>query len=364
MMKTVKKVMIMAGGTGGHIMPGLALAKHFQNQGIEIAWLGTEQGIEKKLVAGKEIRFFSIDIQGVRGKGIFRKLMMPWILLKSIFQARRQIKRFQPDFILGMGGYVAAPGGIASWLANIPLYIHEQNQIAGLTNKLLSKLAKHIFQSFPNTFPASYKVITSGNPIRQEIAGIPSPEIRYQTREDKTVLHILVLGGSLGAQVLNEIVPQALIRLQQHRSILVKHQTGIKSQQTVNSIYQQENINAEVENFIDNIAQAYTWADIVISRAGASTVAEIAAAGVSSVLIPYPYAVDDHQTANAVYLANQEAAKIIQQKVLTADRLLQCLLTISQDRQYLLRMAQQARAQAQLSAVQTIAKFCLGERSA
>ena len=360
MIKAVERVMIMAGGTGGHIMPGLALAAYFQRQGIKVAWLGTERGLEKKLTAGNDIAFFPIDIRGVRGNGVLRKLYTPWILFKSVIQAYKQIKIFQPHIIVGMGGYVAAPGGVASWLVNIPLYIHEQNQIAGLTNKLLAKIAKNVFQSFPNTFPENNKIITSGNPIREEIAHLPAPDIRYQAREHKMGLHILVLGGSLGAQALNDMVPQALVALQQHQPIRVKHQTGEKSQEAVSNVYQQKNIHAEVEAFIADMAQAYAWADMVISRAGATTVAEIAAAGVASVLIPYPYAVDNHQMANARYLADQHAAKIIQQKVLTVDKLLQCLLAISRDRHTLLRMAQQARSQAQLNATQRIAECCLG----
>jgi UDP-N-acetylglucosamine--N-acetylmuramyl-(pentapeptide) pyrophosphoryl-undecaprenol N-acetylglucosamine transferase len=326
-MAKLQKVLIMAGGTGGHIFPGLAVAKLLREKEIEVQWLGTEKGLEARLVPEAGFQLHFITIAGLRGKGLKTLLFAPFNLVRAILQARKIIKKIKPDVVIGMGGFVSGPGGIASWLLRRPLIIHEQNAKAGLTNKYLAKIASKVLEGFPDTFIQRRKIITTGNPVRTEIALIPSPESR--SKEPNKPLHLLALGGSLGAAAINELLPRALAKLSVNERPLVYHQTGEKHAETTQHAYQAAGVEAVVTPFIANMGEAYTWADIVLCRAGASTIAELCAAGLASILIPYPYAVDDHQTANANYLVKHNAAVLIQQAVLTEETLVNVLNELS-----------------------------------
>ncbi|MBY0544248.1 MAG: UDP-N-acetylglucosamine--N-acetylmuramyl-(pentapeptide) pyrophosphoryl-undecaprenol N-acetylglucosamine transferase [Gammaproteobacteria bacterium] len=330
----MKKIMIAAGGTGGHIFPGLAVAKIFLDQGDAVVWVGTKKGLETRLVPEQGIRLLTISMQGLRGKGIARLIKAPLLMLRAVHEARCLIKQESPDLILGMGGYVSAPVGVAARLCGVPLVIHEQNAIAGLSNKLLSRLAYRICVSFPNTFPASDKIILSGNPVRGAIA-----EVKKEA-SNNSVLNVLVLGGSLGAKPINQVIPDLLIRA--NGMLNVWHQTGVEDFESVKAAYGKicggvitplplgergwgEGGTAmlyKVEPFISDMASAYAWADIIICRAGATTVAELAILGLSAILIPLPHAVDDHQTANARHLVRQGSAVILPQSELSSERLL------------------------------------------
>lgn len=358
-MTTPKKVLIMAGGTGGHIMPGLAVAEALMARGVECAWLGRTSGMEADLVSTQStIRYYPITTQALRGKSWSRKLKMPWVFLSALKQCFRVLNDFQPDVVCGFGGYVSAPGGVAAWLRRIPLVVHEQNKIAGMTNRILSKLARHVCESFPETFAAHSKIICTGNPVRAAIQQIAAPEQRFALRE-RSPLRIAVLGGSQGAKALNQTVPEGLAEFAKSSAITVRHQTGSAMQAAVQQRYADLGIPAHVESFITDMAEFYASADIVIARSGATTVAELAAAGVPSVLIPYPYAVDDHQTANANALVNNGAAHILPQTKLTATELSAVLQSITTE-QILLKMAVAARAAHHVNAATQVSDILLG----
>lgn len=353
----LKRVLIMAGGTGGHVFPALAAAKAFQDKGAEVKWLGTKAGIESRIVPDSGIEICYLNVAGVRGQGIKRLLLAPFKIAKAVLQVLMLIRQFKPDLVLGMGGFVTGPGGIGAWLSRTPLCIHEQNAIAGFTNKVLARFATKVFEAFPNTFPElGHKVITTGNPVRSEIVAIDAPEKRFLDR--KGPIHVLVLGGSQGAVALNEIVPEAFAQMNAKDAFIIRHQAGGKNQQAAHERYEQLDVAATVEPFIENMQEAYAWADLVICRSGALTVAELAAAGVASVLIPYPYAVDDHQTKNGEYLANQGAAILIQQKDLQASKLKQVLIEKLSDREDLLKMANAARGLALVQATDKVITGC------
>ncbi len=312
----MKKIMIAAAGTGGHIFPGLAVAELLLKDGDEVIWIGTEQGLENKLVPQHGIKLLTIPMQGLRGKGIQRKLIAPYVLSQAIFAAYRLIREQKPDLILGMGGYVSAPVGIAAKLCGVPLIIHEQNAIAGMANKLLAKIAQRICESFPKTFPAAKKVILTGNPVRASITAIKSRHLLPILNSGQP-LHLLVLGGSLGARAINDVIPDLL-----SRELEIWHQTGSKDFEVVKAQYAKKGISPyKLVQFIDDMGLAYSWADIVVCRAGATTIAELATIGLSAILIPLPTAVDDHQTANARYLVAQGTAVILPQNELSSDRL-------------------------------------------
>ncbi len=325
---TLKRVLIMAGGTGGHIFPGLAVAKYLRDQGVDVQWLGTPQGLEAKLIPEANIPLHFISISGLRGKSIKTLLSAPVKLCMAIFQAKRILKTLQPDVVLGMGGFVSGPGGIASWLLGYPLVIHEQNAKAGFTNKVLSHFSDKILQGFPSAFPSSKKVVLTGNPVRVEIENITPPAQRFQRTEKHC--RLLIIGGSLGAQAFNEILPHALALMNVNERPEVMHQTGEKHWQAARKVYEAVNIQVDLVPFIKDMAAAYAWADIVLCRAGALTVAELCAAGVGAIFIPYPYAVDDHQTANAEYMVQHQAALCLQQKDLTAAQLAAIVSRFSQ----------------------------------
>lgn len=348
-----RPILIMAGGTGGHIMPGLAVARQLQAKGARIEWLGSRGGLEQKLVATAQIPLHTIAISGVRGKGVAGLLLAPFRLIKAIYQAYRLLKTLKPQVVIGFGGFVSAPGGVAAWLLRYPLVIQEQNAVAGWANRLLSRLAKRVFQAFPQTFPQTVHPITCGNPIRETILGLPTPWERYSKRTD--TLRVLVMGGSQGAHIFNTLLPEALALLQPEQRPQVCHATGHGHQSETQSAYQQHGITGvELVEFINDMASAYAWADLVICRSGALTVSELAVAGVASLLIPYPYAVDDHQTKNAQWLVDAQAATVLPQSQLTAASLAHALQTLGH-RQTLLEMAEAAYRQAKRQATQTIA---------
>ncbi|MCG6937648.1 MAG: undecaprenyldiphospho-muramoylpentapeptide beta-N-acetylglucosaminyltransferase [Gammaproteobacteria bacterium] len=354
----VRPVLIMAGGTGGHVFPALAVADELRLRGIPVVWLGTKTGIESRLVpqAGYPIEWLSIS--GLRGKNARTMLLAPVRLLTACWQALVVLRRRKPGVVLGMGGFVSGPGGLMAWLLHKPLLVHEQNAIPGLTNKILSRLATVVLQAFPGVFK---KAITTGNPVRKSICEIEKPETRFMRTRNRGNgrLHLLVIGGSLGAVKLNEIIPQALAKIAGSQRPEVIHQTGVKNIETARSLYKDAGVEAKVEAFIDDMPAVYRWADLVICRAGAMTVFELAAAGVASILVPYPHAVDDHQTCNAYYLERAGAAVIKQQRDLTADWLVEVINDFSVNRNKLLDMAVAARKLAIPDSARNIVDACL-----
>lgn len=352
-----QRILMMAGGTGGHVFPALAVAAAMQSAGYAIAWLGNPEGIEANYAKQNNYQFFPLNISGLRGKGIKAKLLAPWKVLNAVRQASKIIREYQPDLVIGMGGYVSGPGGLASWLLRKPLLIHEQNTIAGVTNRILAKFAKRVMQTFPNTFKAKPHIVVTGNPVREAILNIPEPKLRFAER-DPQLLKILVLGGSQGAQAINQVIPATLHVLCGQINFQVWHQTGKRDFAATQGIYKAHNLPGKVEAFIDDMAAAYAWADVVVARAGATTVCELAVAGCASILIPYPYAVDDHQTQNAKYLADQGAAKLHQESTLNNRVLSSELAELMAQPQQLLDMAQKARELAVPDATAKIVAEC------
>ena len=351
----MRPIMIMAGGTGGHVYPALAVADELRARGVPVIWLGTRKGIEAKLVTEAGFPIDWLGVSGLRGKGIVSLLMAPVNLLMACYQVTRILLKRKPCVVLGMGGFVSGPGGLMAKLLKMPLLIHEQNAIPGLTNRLLSQIANKVMEAFPHSFKED--AIHVGNPVRRSIASLPSPEQRFKNRQG--ALRLLVFGGSLGAARLNEIVPQALSKIESDQRPLVRHQAGVKNIEQTLSNYKAMNIKAEVSAYIDDMADAYSWADVVLCRSGAMTVAELAAAGVASVLVPYPHAVDDHQTANAKYLSNENAAILIQQNELTPDSLLNILNSLSRGKA--LEMANKARRLGMPESTRLVTEQCLME---
>lgn len=354
-MKQLKRVLIMAGGTGGHVFPGLAVAKYMRENGVEVHWLGTNQGFESKLVPEANFKLHTISITGLRGKGIKPLLSAPFKIASAILQANRIIKDTNPDVVIGMGGFASGPGGVASWLMRKPLVIHEQNAKAGLTNKILAKLAAKVLEAFPNSFTPQAKVITTGNPVRKEIENLPPPEQRLQVHKP---FRLLVLGGSLGAQAINDILPVALSQLSVDERPDVFHQTGDKNFEITKNAYETMGVEANLSPFVKDMAQAYSWADVVLCRSGALTVAELCAAGLGAILIPFPYAVDDHQTANANFMVNGMAALCIQQRELTETRLADTIRQFSQSPEKRLAMAQSAYQLRKVNVAEKIYNIC------
>jgi UDP-N-acetylglucosamine--N-acetylmuramyl-(pentapeptide) pyrophosphoryl-undecaprenol N-acetylglucosamine transferase len=351
-----RSVLIMAGGTGGHVFPALAAAEKLRAKGINVEWLGTDRGIESRLVPAANIPIHFIKVSGLRGKGIVSIAKALFQLFGSVLAALRVVKRIKPVCVLGMGGFVSGPGGVAAWLTNRPLVIHEQNAVAGTTNKLLAGLASKVLLGYPITLGGD-KSKHIGNPVRGEIAQIPTPEQRGIGRSSH--LRLLVLGGSLGAKPINELLPEALYKLNEIQRPEVWHQTGKDHQQRVSDAYQHHNIDAKTEAFIDDMAQAYAWADVVLCRAGALTVAELAAAGVASILVPLPHAIDDHQTENARWLVSNNAGILVEQCALDAESLAKLLINFDENRSELLVMAVAARCLAKVDAAEQAATICL-----
>ena len=348
-------IVIMAGGTGGHVFPALAIAERLRARRIDVSWLGTRRGLEAELVPRAGIEIDWVSVSGLRGNGVMGWLLAPARLLLALVQALAALRRRRPVAVLGMGGFASGPGGVAAWLLAIPLLVHEQNAVAGLTNRLLARFASRVMEAFAGTFPAACGALTTGNPVRPEIAALPAPAERFAGREGS--LRLLVLGGSLGAAALNQTVPVAAGRLPGMLDIL--HQTGRAKLEATRATYAESGVTARVEPFIDDMAAAYRWADLVLCRAGALTIAELAAAGIGAVLVPFPHAVDDHQTVNAGHLVEVGAARLLPQAELDAARLANELETLAKDRPRLLAMATAARLAAHPEATGVVAAQCL-----
>ena len=355
---TRKVALIMAGGTGGHVFPALATARVLQRRGYDIVWLGTQQGIEARLVPAAGIPVEWLSVSGLRGKGAATLLAAPFRLLVAINQAMRAIRRHQPRVVLGAGGFASGPGGIAAWLLGRPLVVHEQNAVAGLTNRVLARLARRVLEGFPNSFGSGVRAERVGNPVRPEIVAIAPPERRYAGREG--AVRLLVFGGSQGAARLNAVLPAAIGELPAALRPAVLHQTGKHNFEETVQAYRSRGIEADVRPFIDDMASAYGWADLAVCRSGALTVTELAAAGVPAILVPFPAAVDDHQTRNAQYAVQAGAAKLLPEGDLTPISLAALLRALLEaGRPLLLRMAVAARASAIVDADERLADACV-----
>jgi len=349
-----KPVLIMAGGTGGHIFPGIAVAHELRARGVPVLWLGSTGGLETRLVPQAGLTIEVLAIAGVRGKGVVALLMAPLRIARAIASAWRILRRARPRSALALGGFASGPGGVAAWLARVPLVVHEQNSVAGVTNRILAHFAKRRLCGFSGAFARAEWV---GNPVRGEIAALASPQERNIGRAG--TLRLLVLGGSQGARALNAVLPQALARLSAAQRPNVRHQCGAKFRDAAQAAYAQAGVTAQVEPFIDDMAAAYAWADLVVCRAGALTLAELAAAGVGAVLVPFPFAVDDHQTANARAWVAAGAALLLPESEAGAERLATLLGELLADRERMLAMAQAARTLAKPDAARRIADACL-----
>jgi len=354
MNKTIlRPVMIMAGGTGGHVYPALAVAEELIQRGIPVVWLGTKKGIEARLVPQAGIEVDWLSMSGLRGKGVFSLLLAPLKIAKACYQAIKILHKRKPSVVLGMGGFVSAPGGLMAWVTRVPLLIHEQNAVPGMSNRLLSTLANTVMEAFPGSFKKP--TVHVGNPVRDSITTLSSPPQRTEHRNDD--FRILVFGGSLGATRLNEIVPQACAQILKTHALQIKHQAGPGHFDQTRSNYSHLNVKAEVLEYIDNMEAMYAWADLVICRAGAMTIAELAAAGVASILVPYPYAVDDHQTFNAKYLSDAGAAILLKQEDLNVESLANILMDLNREKT--LDMANKARNLSMPQSAKLVAEACL-----
>lgn len=345
-------LLVMAGGTAGHVMPGLAVAQVLRERSWQVVWLGNPDGMEASLVARHGITLEPVTISGLRGKGLLAACTLPLRLLRAFAQCISALRRVRPKVVLGMGGYVAFPGGMMAALLGYPLVVHEQNSVAGLTNRVLAKVADRVLEAFPGTLAGA---TCTGNPVRRDFQTLPEPIGRYASREGP--LRVLVVGGSLGARALNECVPEALRLIDASSRPTVLHQSGRAHRDALIEAYRSRGLHdVEVIDFIDDMAAAYARADLVICRAGAMTVAELAAAGVASILVPFPHAVDDHQTGNARYLANQQAATLLPQGELSPRRLAELILQASRDG--LTEQALRAHALGRSAAAVEVADIC------
>lgn len=354
-------VLIMAGGTGGHVFPALAVADELRARGHRIHWLGTARGIEMRLVPAANIPLHLIKVEGVRGRGVTGLFKAPFLISYALGQALKIIRNVNPDVVIGFGGFASGPGGMAAKILGKPLVIHEQNAVAGTTNRMLAKVATRVLAAFPDAFNFSSEktVQVVGNPVRTTIHNLTDAITRYRQRAEKNgALQLLVLGGSLGAKAINELVPEALAQLPRESRPQVWHQAGKNHADATTALYMQHQVNAKVDAFVDDMSAAYAWADLVICRAGALTVSELTAAGVASILIPLPSAIDDHQTFNAKYLSDVGAGISLVQKELTAAKLAALLLTELANRQHLLSMAEKAQQLAKPDAAVQVAEIC------
>jgi UDP-N-acetylglucosamine--N-acetylmuramyl-(pentapeptide) pyrophosphoryl-undecaprenol N-acetylglucosamine transferase len=349
-------VLIMAGGTGGHIFPGLAVAAALRARDVPVLWLGADGGLETRLVPPQGVPIATLPVRGLRGKGWRSTIGAPLMLLRSLAAALRVIRAARPRCAISLGGYAAGPGGLAAWMLRVPLLVHEQNRVPGMTNRWLARLARRVLCGFPDAFDAAPKLQVVGNPVREEIGALEAPELRMSGRTGR--LRLLVLGGSQGARALNRAVPAALAV--QPQSWDVRHQCGERFADEARGAYRVGGIDARIEPFIADMAAAYGWADLVVCRAGALTIAELAAAGVGAVLVPFPSAVDDHQTLNARFLVESGAAELLPEGAALADHLSAVLARLA-DRAQLLDMAARARALARLDAAERVADACLAE---
>lgn len=348
-----RTLMIMAGGTGGHIFPALSVAEYVRAQGWNVVWLGSRNGMEARIVAPRGYAMAWIRFEGVRRRGLVPLALLPLNLLIAFWQSARAIFAHRPNVVLGMGGYIALPGGMMASLLNRPLVLHEQNSVPGLANRVLGTVADKVLVAFPGAF--GKKGEWTGNPVRGDIAAVAPPEARYAGRAGP--LRLLVLGGSQGAAALNDAVPRAIALMPEAARPLVTHQTGAAHLDTVRANYDRAGVRGELTAFIDDMAARYAEADLLVCRAGASTIAELAAAGVPALLIPFPYAVDDHQTTNARFLVERGGAVLIPQSELTPEKLAELLAAL--DREKLLAMARAARAAGKPDATRTVAEACM-----
>lgn len=352
-----RPILIMAGGTGGHVYPALALARLLRRRSQPVVWLGTRKGLEARVIPAEQIPIEWLSVGGLRGKGWLTLLAAPFRLGVALWQALQVMRRHRPLAVVGLGGFVTGPGGVAAWLTRRPLIIHEQNAVAGFTNRCLSHLADEVLEAFPDSFNRTVRATTIGNPIREDIASAATPQVRFAGRHG--AINVLVFGGSQGAVRLNTVVPLALAQLGGGVAVNVRHQAGARWQEAAAQNYAKSGVRAEVTAFIEDMAEAYGWADLVICRSGALTVCELAAVGVASILVPFPAAVDDHQTVNAAYLVDRGAALLIADRDLTPQRLCASLRKLCADRVPLLEMAMKARDLAQPRAAQDLAQACL-----
>jgi UDP-N-acetylglucosamine--N-acetylmuramyl-(pentapeptide) pyrophosphoryl-undecaprenol N-acetylglucosamine transferase len=347
----------MAGGTGGHVFPALALARLLREQSLEVVWLGTARGLEARVIPAEGILLERLSVGGLRGKGALTWLGAPFRLSIALAQALIVMWRHRPLIAVGLGGYVCGPGGVAAWLTRRPLVIHEQNAIAGFTNRCLAHLARQVLEAFPGSFGRDVHARLIGNPVRRDITALPPPSVRFAGRTGP--IRILVIGGSQGATRLNAVVPFALKRLSGWLAFDVRHQAGERWIDAGRASYAQAGVRADVRPFIEDMSEAYGWADLVICRAGALTISELAAVGVAAVLVPFPNAVDDHQAYNAQYLVREEAAVLVTDRELTAERLAAELQRLCAGRGRLLAMAERARLLARPRATDELAAACL-----
>lgn len=350
-----QRVLIMAGGTGGHVIPALSLAQALQAEGMEVHWLGSPRGIENRLVPAAGLPLHRIAVSGLRGNGLVGWLKAPFNLTRAVWQAMCIIRQLEPVLVVGMGGFASGPGGLAAWLLRRPLVIHEQNAVAGLTNRVLSHLAKRVYAAFPDAFGERGMVV--GNPVRRDIAALGTVPRKAETMQGRR-LRVLVVGGSLGAQALNQRLPEAMAMLPAENRPEIRHQAGRDKERVTREAYAAHAIDAEVSAFIDDMATAYGWADLVVCRAGALTVAELAAAAKPALFVPFPYAVDDHQTANAGALVKAGAAQLLPEHELSGASLAERLTTLL-DPETLATMALQSRHCAQLDAVERLVAGCM-----
>lgn len=352
-----RRFLMMAGGTGGHVFPALATARKLQEKGHEVFWLGSMGGMEERLIGETDIPLSLIQVSGLRGKGRLALVMAPFRLMRALGQAYTVVRRIRPHCVIGMGGFVTGPGGVAAWLTRAPLVIHEQNAIAGMTNRLLVRFATTVLEAFPGSFGVDVITRCTGNPVRQDLAALAEPQQRLSGRTG--ALRLLVVGGSLGAQVFNRTLPEALARMPEDVRPTVRHQCGEKNVEEAREAYGEHGVEASVEPFIKDMAEAYGWADIVLCRAGALTISELCVAGVGAVLVPFPHAVDDHQTKNAQQMVNAKGAILIPQPKLSADLLAETLADLGKNRSRIIDMAKAAKTLARPDATERVVNYCL-----
>jgi|TARA_R100001079_G_scaffold75303_2_gene40324 UDP-N-acetylglucosamine--N-acetylmuramyl-(pentapeptide) pyrophosphoryl-undecaprenol N-acetylglucosamine transferase len=352
-----RRFLMMAGGTGGHVFPALATARALEARGHQVYWLGASGGMEQRLIGETDIPLSLIHISGLRGKGKLALLLAPFRLMRALGEAFTILRRIRPDCVVGMGGFVTGPGGVAAWLNRTPLVIHEQNAIAGMTNRILVRFAETVLEAFPGSFGPKVVTRCTGNPVREDLASLPVPEKRLADREG--ALRLLVIGGSLGAQVFNEQLPEALAMLPEGDRPVVRHQCGERHAEAAKHAYEEHGVEAAVEPFIKDMAEAYQWADLVLCRAGALTVSELCAAGIGAVLVPFPHAVDDHQTKNGQQMVSAKAAILIPQAKMTPAVLAETLGDLARNRDRVNEMAKAARTLARPDATERVVNYCL-----
>lgn len=355
-----KRVLIMAGGTGGHVFPGLAVAELLRDRGVDVVWLGTRRGVEAQLVPARDFLIRYIEVSGLRGKqGLLNKLKAPAQIFRAVWQALFVVRSLRPDAVLGLGGFASGPGGLAAWLLRKPLVIHEQNAVAGTTNRLLAQIATRVLEAFPGSLPGGQPC---GNPVREAISDLPEPQSRDVGELEiagRRAPRLLILGGSLGALAINQIIPASVARLASAMRPEIRHQSGRDHLEATRDAYRDAGVSADTTAFIDDMAEAYAWADLAVCRAGALTVSELAAAGLGSILIPFPHAIDDHQTVNGNWLVEHQAAILIQQSDLSETDLAVLFTELFSDRERLLAMARAARRLRLPEATAAVADACL-----